>query len=204
MKVTVDFIEFAKLTSRSAARYEIRVTWHIGEGVDQGILNGLTQAIYESHAELYNSIIGLEDPGSVWQFSEGERIFVAFPFRPVLSYNSRQHNKEQRMFIFEEGMYAPEWIKDLIESNTNGRVKIHQIAAYAVVRIYDQTPTSAKMPVLRDKTEMVRKMFKGFGYPDNRVFEQDFTGAELAREFKFPAVGAQFVQNFKIMWKELN
>lgn len=107
------------------------------------------------------------------------------------------------MFIFDEAIYAPEWVKKLIEAETNDRVRIHQVAAFAVVRMYGEVDVK-RFPNLRDKTEMARKMFKGFGYVDNRVYEREYTGSELARDYGFPAVGAQFAQTFKILWKELN
>jgi hypothetical protein len=95
------------------------------------------------------------------------------------------------MMIIESFKYAPEFIKNVAKAQN------FNPTAYAIFSMYDRD--SKKYPALRDRTEEMSRAVKGMS--DNTDLEiMTLTGRELAREYGFNAVGAQFVTNFRIIF----
>lgn len=100
------------------------------------------------------------------------------------------------MFWIEPTAYAPQWLFDAAKNLTGWTPDSDfQIDAIAMIRIYGSDPV--KYPTLRDRTEEVRLMLKGLsGKRETQQF--DIRGSELYK-MGYPAVGAQFAQDFRII-----
>lgn len=97
------------------------------------------------------------------------------------------------MFLIEPFKFAPEFVKNIAAA------KHIKPEAVAVITIHDSDPT--EYPALRDRThEMIAAVSGMSGKDPSEAVTETYIGSQLAKEFGFKAVGAQYIHKYRIIF----
>ena len=104
------------------------------------------------------------------------------------------------MFFLDPAEYAKPFLRNLVALHNEARgTAPDDFRAVAIATRYIGSDP-VKYPALRDRTDELRTMLRGFGSEAGQITEVRYTGSELYKLFGFEAVGAQFSTTYDILW----